>query len=141
MKSRNYAKEKQEKISSEKEKEVKHLGCCTSCSKEVYEITRRYPLDHPYAKEPLQTGKSINAVIKTLLMTDGSSMDLTYCPDCKVNFSKDYRTVLDAWAREMTDEYRINVGMAVIENKEKYIDWFAKMLVNLPLAVLGEKRA
>ena len=68
-------------------------------------------------------------------------MDLTYCPNCEVSFSKDYRTVLDAWAREMTDEYRVNTGMPVIENKEKYIDWFAKMLVNLPLVVLGEKRA
>lgn len=120
---------------------MKKIGCCTSCGKEVYEITRCFPSDHPYAKEPTEIGKSIDAVTKTLLMTDGSTMDLTYCPDCPVNFSKDYRTVLDAWAREIDDEYRKNVGLSKIENKKSYVEWFSKMLTNLPIAILGEKRA
>ncbi len=119
---------------------MKKLGCCTSCGKEVYKITRRYPFGHPYAKEPIEIGKSINAVTKTFLMTDGSTMDLTYCPDCDVNFSKDYRTVLAAWARELSSEYRENVGLSKIESNESG-KWFSSMLTNLPIAVLGEKSA
>jgi len=120
---------------------VKKIGCCTSCGKEVYEITKRFPSDHPYAKEPVSVGKPIDAVTRTLLLTDGSTMDLTYCSECEVNFSKDWRTVLNAWAREMTDEYRENIGLGKIENKEPYRIWFEKMLMILPIAVIGEKRA
>jgi len=120
---------------------MKKLGCCTSCGKEVYEILQRYASDHPYAREPRKVGKPIDAVKKTFLLTDGSTMDLTYCPDCTVNFSKDWRAVLDAWAREITDEYRLNVGLSVIEDKTKHNEWFKTMLKTLPIAVLGEKRA
>lgn len=120
---------------------MKKLGCCTSCGKEVYEILRRYPSDHPYAKEPTQVGKPIDAVKKTLLLTDGSTMELTYCPDCEVNFSKDWRTVLDAWARDMSDEYRSNIGVEPIKDIAKYMQWFDKILMTLPIAVIGEKRA
>lgn len=120
---------------------MKKLGCCTACGREVYEIVRRFPSDHAYAKEPIEVGKPIDAVIKTLLLTDGSTMDLTYCPDCDVNFSRDWRTVLDAWAREMSDEYRKNLGLNVIEDKEPYLSWFRTMLGNLPIAVIGERHA
>lgn len=120
---------------------MKKIGCCTSCDKEVYEITRRFPSGHPYEREPIEIGKPIDAVTRTLLMTDGSTMDLTYCPSCETNFVEDYKKVLEAWAREMTDEYRENTGSQKIENKEPYEKWFKSMLVNLPLAVLGEKRA
>lgn len=120
---------------------MKKLGCCTACGKEVYEIKRRYPVDHPYAKEPIKLGKPIDVTIKTLLLTDGSTMDLTYCNDCSVIFSKDWRTVLDAWVREISDEYRKNTDQSIIEDKQKSLEWLSEMIENLPLVVLGERRA
>ena len=116
---------------------MKKIGCCTSCGKEVYEILKRFPSDHPYAKEPKEVGNSINAVTKTLILSNNSEMTLTYCPDCEVDFEKDWQTVLDGWEREMSDEYRKNVGLSKIDNKKPYTDWFNKMK---EVEIIGEVR-
>jgi hypothetical protein len=120
---------------------MKKIGCCTSCGKEVYEITRRFPSDHPYAKEPMEVGKPINAITRTLLLSDNSEMNLTYCPDCNVDYEKDWQIVLDAWKREMSDDYRKNLKLSKITNKEPYNKWFEKMLTVKIVSVIGEKRA
>lgn len=117
-------------------------GCCTNCDKEIYEIIARYSNDHPLAKEPLKIGKSLDSAVKhVFLLTDGSTMDVTFCDECQPDdLPKIWRTVLASWAREMDDTHRNRIGLAVIKDKTPYQNWFFRILNELPLAVIASQK-
>ena len=116
---------------------MKLLGCCTNCNKEVYEILERYPSDHVLAKEPRKVGKPIDAIRHEILLSDGSQMTLTYCKDCTPDMIRDWKTIMNAWERELSDEYRVAIGAQPASEKTK--QWLKTMTNVLPLAVLGSK--
>lgn len=116
---------------------VKLTGCCTKCDKEVYVIKRRYPQDSPLAGEPREVGQPINAVKYTLLLLDGSHMDLTFCPTCEPDdLPFVWKKVIASFAREMMDNYRKAIGLAPITQRKPYDDWFLHIIHNYPIGIL-----
>ena len=74
----------------------KKLGCCSLCDKEVFEVIRRASRDCSFPRMILQVGKPLpEARRATVLLTGGSTMDLTLCGECKL----DAESLVEVWAR------------------------------------------
>lgn len=118
---------------------MKLTGCCTCCNKEVYEIRQKYASDHVYAGQPMKVGKPFDARQYEMLLSDGSTMTVTYCSDCKPDLARDWHTILEAWGRELNDEHRSHLGLPPASQEAK--NWFYAMTDEFPLAILGSKYA
>jgi hypothetical protein len=72
---------------------MKHLGHCTLCEKQVFEMPGPGELGAPFE----------GARRVTLALMDGSQTDLTFCDECVVvpeQMPRIHRIMLEAWAAE-----------------------------------------
>jgi hypothetical protein len=90
--------------------DIKKLGCCTLCDEEVFEITRRAPRESSFSREPLSVGRPLPGSRRdSLVLTNGSTMDLTFCANCRPtaeNLPKIWRKCRASLAREGMNDYR-----------------------------------
>jgi hypothetical protein len=90
--------------------DIKKLGCCTLCDEEVFEITRRAPRDGPFSREPIAVGRPLPGSRRdSLVLTNGSTVDLTFCESCKPtaeNLPVIWKKCRASLAREGKNDYR-----------------------------------
>ena len=61
---------------------VKRSGCCTCCDDPVYEVREMY-VEGPLAEHPRRIGPMLeHGTQVTMLLTDGSTADVTMCLTC-----------------------------------------------------------
>ena len=100
--------------------EYKYPGLCTRCETPVYEIIERWPLDHPLARSPRRIGPVTRDAWKvSLVLSDESRADLTFCTECaaaltEADFPELWALVCRTNAREITEEYRKAINPATV---------------------------
>jgi len=87
--------------------DIKVVGCCSTCNKEVFEIIERFPPDSVLAGKPRRLGPpNEDAVRLTFILASGAEMDLTFCNACADGLSNEdyaelWQKVMRSWAAEM----------------------------------------
>jgi hypothetical protein len=98
--------------------DIKVVGCCSTCDKEVFEIIERFPPDSVLAGKPRRLGPpNEDAMRLEFVLASGESMDLTFCKACAEGLSNEdyaelWQKVMRSWAAELG---------------ELRPDWFVKM--------------
>lgn len=121
----------------------KLIGCCSLCDKEVAEILQRYPQGHLYVGEPVRIGKFFeDARRATLILTNGSQMDITVCQNCAeelpTSLCKLWVKIVSAWKLETTDAHRVAINASAYTEKQRLeVDkWFQTASKEPPVGVL-----
>ena len=121
----------------------KLLGHCSICDVQVAEITHQYPQSHPYAGDPMRLGKFYdNALRATLVLTNGSMMDVTICSDCESSLETSTLQIWDrvvaGWKLEISDKHRVllNLKPYTESQKEDVNLWFVTACGEPPVGVL-----
>jgi hypothetical protein len=110
--------------------DIKIIGCCSSCDKEVFDVVERFSSAEDNAGMPKRIGAPHDDAIRVgFLLANGEQMDLTFCAECVDSLSSDdypqlWEKVLRSW---------------VVELGEKRPDWLTQMLGNGILCEVGKQ--
>lgn len=116
---------------------MKRIGCCTLCEKPVFEILAKWT-QGPMKGEPRRIGRPTTAARRVhYLLSDGSSMPLTFCADCveralaPESFPMIWGLVLEAFGRELTPEYVAAINAPPrTEKQQAAVEAFVARLAN-----------
>jgi hypothetical protein len=106
--------------------DIKIVGACTRCNKEVFDVIERFPPESVFAGKPRRLGSpNEDAMRLEFVLAGGEHMDLTFCKSCADGLSNEdyaelWEKVMRSWAAEMG---------------EKRPDWFVQMQTS---GILGE---
>lgn len=121
----------------------KQTGCCTLCLKEVFEVRRRWPNDHPLAGEVCQVGDPLPGARRAMLvLMSGKQCSVTLCAECEPTpdrLPELWTICMQANAQEVDDERRVAVGALAHTDRQRIAATNAvqQMVVDLPIAVLS----
>lgn len=93
----------------------KLTGCCSACDVECFEVLTR-----DAERRPKQTGRPLDHAWRLgLLMVNGSTMDLTFCTDCKDklqpgDFLPLWHRVLLSWGKCEWATSQVDNGLVAI---------------------------
>lgn len=121
----------------------KLLGHCSICDAQVAEFTHQYPQSHPYAGEPTRLGEFHDDALRaTLVLTNGSMMDVTICTECEplleTSILKIWDQVVAGWKLEISDEHRVLINLKpYTESQREDVNlWFKTACGEPPMGVL-----
>jgi len=112
-------------------------GCCVQCEEPIYEVIETFP-----DGEPKRIGSPFeNAREATLVLMSGSHVNVTFCEACLQfpDFPVVHRSMLEAWKRETTDEFRMARGGKPMEESHRSATrgFLWTRVVDPPLGVLS----
>ncbi len=119
----------------------KTVGSCTVCDEPVFEILTVYPNDHPLAGEPRSVGRPLdNALRATLVLTDGSTIDLTHCEDCELDLPHIWQKCLATFTYE--DRTRVERGAQPMTEvqRQNHRDQLVRLAAEIPLGLLYTRK-
>lgn len=104
---------------------IKQPGLCTLCATPCFEVRLRYDDKFRHLNGRIRAlGKPLpNAWKVTLLLLDGSRMDLTVCETCvngvESKVPELWGNVLESYREELSDPYRQDVGLNLFPEDRK----------------------
>lgn len=125
---------------------LNRVGCCTQCENKIYAIKKQHPIGHPYAGEATHLGKPLdNAMLVTMILADGHQCRITMCNACTsvpLNLNYLWKKVLNSWALEISDEFKIinNDALPTPEQRATQKAQLRKQVFNIPVGVINIKK-
>ena len=125
---------------------LNRVGRCITCEKEIYNIKKVHPLGHPYAGEATAIGEALpDARQITMILADGHQCCVTMCEGCAalpIEFSSLWKKVLNTWALEISDEFKIinNIILPTPEQRATQKAQLRKQVFNIPVGVINIKK-
>ena len=109
-------------------KKINTAGLCIQCHREIFDVSRIYPLDSILKGLPQNLGvaKSDCRTV-TVVLADQSRMDITACADCTENLDlrAAWLKVIAAWDLERQPAYReaVNIRPLTAPQKLRLDEW------------------
>lgn len=123
----------------------KIAGQCTLCDDPCFAVETTHPEGHPYAGQPNRLGAvTPDAMRLTFALTDGSSVDLTFCEGCSEkandNLPEIWQRCLAAQAYEIDNIENITKAKRTATELYQVRALNMKLAHIIPLGVLYSRR-
>ncbi len=125
--------------------DVKMVGACTVCDASVFEILTVFPDGHSLAGENRSIGRpNDNAVRVSLVLTDGSTIDLTACEGCVEELENTLPAVwlkcLNTFKHE--DRTRVERGVQSFtgDQRQTHVDMLTRLALEIPLGIMNIRK-
>lgn len=115
---------------------MKTPGCCSCCGRDCFEVIEFFPPGHPLDGRARRLGPPLECAERvTLLLTDGTTADVTVCADCQdIDLAHLWRECLGAFRFEEDNRQALGV-----HPNPGVITFLNHVMQQVPVGVLGRR--
>ncbi len=121
----------------------KRLGLCSICDCRIADFSATYPQGHFCAGEPSKADRPHDAAVRvTLILSSGSTMDITVCGPCdrfvETGLAVLWKRILLGFKYESSNEFREGMRLKAYTAEQRITvnSWLREMTRIIPLGVL-----